>query len=94
VILVGTSVSIEHLRAGNEILITLLNSGEVLGHPFVIGELALGNMRQRDVFLRDLQDLPQAVVTEDQEVLQLINREALFGRGIGYVDATYWPPRG
>jgi predicted nucleic acid-binding protein len=87
VILVDTSVWVEHLQAGSEELTRLLGGGEVLGHPFVIGELALGNLRQRDAFLSDLQNLPQAVVASDEEVLRLINRQTLFGRGIGYVDA-------
>jgi hypothetical protein len=68
-------------------LIALLNGGEVLGHPFVTGELALGNLRRRDPFVTDLQDLPQAIVASDEDVLHLIDRQALFGRGIGYVDA-------
>jgi len=53
----------------------------------VIGELALGNLRPRDPFLSDLRELPQAIVAEDEEVIRLIDRQALFGRGIGYVDA-------
>jgi predicted nucleic acid-binding protein len=87
VILVDTSVWVEHLRAANEMLIALLNGGEVLCHPFVMGELALGSLRRRDAFLNDLRDLPQAIVASDEEVLDLIDREALFGSGIGYVDA-------
>ena len=86
-ILVDTSVWVEHLHVGNENLAALLNGGEVLGHPFVIGELALGNLRPRNPFLSDLRDLPRAIVAEDEEVLRLIDRHALFGRGIGYVDA-------
>ena len=65
----------------------MLNGGEVLGHPFVIGELALGNLRQREAVLSDLRDLPRAVVASDAEALGLIDRQTLFGRGIGYVDA-------
>jgi predicted nucleic acid-binding protein len=87
VILVDTSVWVEHLHSGNEELAALLNGGEVLAHPFVIGELALGNLLPRDPFLSDLRDLPQAIVAENEEVLRMINRQALFGRGIGYVDA-------
>jgi predicted nucleic acid-binding protein len=90
VILVDTSVWVEHLRDANEMLIALLNGGEVLCHPFVMGELALGSLRRRDAFLNDLRDLPQAIVASDEEVLDLIDRidrEALFGSGIGYVDA-------
>ncbi len=86
-ILVDTSVWVEHLRLASAILTELLDDGEILGHPFVLGELALGNLRQRDAVLSDLRDLPQAIVAEDEEVLHLIDRHALFGRGIGYVDA-------
>jgi predicted nucleic acid-binding protein len=87
VILVDTSVWINHLRAADERLSALLDAGEVLGHPFVTGEIALGNLRQRGVALRMLRRLPQAAVASSQEVLSLIDRQALFGRGIGYVDA-------
>jgi predicted nucleic acid-binding protein len=87
VILVDTSVWVEHLRAGDERLMALLDAGEVLGHPLVTGELALGNLRGREAFLRDLRDLPRAAVVADEEVLRFTDRQALFGRGIGYVDA-------
>jgi predicted nucleic acid-binding protein len=87
VILVDTSVWVDHLRDSNELLTELLDAGEVLGHPFVIGELALGSLSRRDAVLSDLRDLRQAPVASSEEVLQLIDREALFGRGIGYVDA-------
>ena len=85
-ILVDTSVWIEHLRAGDERLTALLDAGEVLAHPFVIGELALGNLRGREAFMRDLRDLPRAAVVDDEEVLRFIERQGLFGRGIGYID--------
>jgi len=87
VILVDTSVWINHLRVADERLTALLDAGEVLGHPFVIGELALGNLRPRDAVLSDLRDLPQATVAENEHVLDFVERSALFGRGIGYVDA-------
>jgi predicted nucleic acid-binding protein len=87
VILVDTSVWIDHLRAGDERLAALLDSGEVLGHPCVTGELALGHLQPRDAILSDLRDLPQATVASDEEVLRLIEGRRLFGRGIGYVDA-------
>ena len=85
-ILVDTSVWIDHLRSASAILSELLGDGEVLVHPFVLGELALSNLRRRDAFLSDLRDLPQAIVASDQEVANLIDRQTLFGRGIGYVD--------
>jgi predicted nucleic acid-binding protein len=59
----------------------------VLGHPFVIGELALGNLRQRDVLLGAMRQLPRPVVASDEEVLGFIVAARLFGSGIGYVDA-------
>lgn len=86
-ILVDTSVWVDHLRASNDKLTALLARGKVLGHPFVTGELALGNLRWRDAVLSDLRDLPQAVVASDEEVLYFIDHQMLFGRGIGYVDA-------
>lgn len=86
-ILVDTSIWIDHLRATDERLETLLAEDEVLVHPFVIGELALGNLRQREAVLADLRDLPETVAAEDNEVMQMIERQALWGRGIGYVDA-------
>lgn len=85
-ILVDTSIWIDHLRAGNTKLAGLLTDGTVLTHPFVIGELALGDFRQRRAVLADLSDLPEVVVASDTEVLGFIDRHALFGRGVGYVD--------
>jgi predicted nucleic acid-binding protein len=87
VILVDTSVWVEHLQSGSAILAELLGDGEVLGHPFVLGELALGNLRQRNDVLQMFRRLPQTTSASYGEVLQLIDREVLFGRGIGYVDA-------
>jgi predicted nucleic acid-binding protein len=67
--------------------VNLLDIGQVLGHPFVIGELALGNLRQRDLVLGALQDLPQASFATNEEVRQFIDQHRLYGIGIGYVDA-------
>ncbi len=67
-------------------LVALLNGGRVLAHPFVIGELALGSLRQRDVVLGALRGLPQAVSANDEEVSEFIEQHALYGLGIGYVD--------
>jgi len=86
-ILIDTSVWVDHLRAGDEVVAALLDSGRVLAHPFVIGELALGHLRQRQTILSALQDLPAASVAADAEVLLFIERHALAGLGIGYVDA-------
>jgi predicted nucleic acid-binding protein len=87
VILVDTSVWIDHLRSGETMLAGLLDDGEVLSHPFIIGELALGNLCQRESLLADLLRLPQASAASDAEVVHLIQGERLFEIGIGYVDA-------
>ncbi|MDZ7663014.1 type II toxin-antitoxin system VapC family toxin [Thiohalophilus sp.] len=86
-ILVDTSVWVDHLRVGDATLEELLNHTRVLMHPFVLGELACGNLRNRGEVLQLLGDLPQATVASDAEVLFFIERHMLMGRGIGYVDA-------
>jgi predicted nucleic acid-binding protein len=86
-ILVDTSIWVDHFRGGNVSLVGLLNATQVLTHPFVIGELACGNLRQRNEVLSLLQDLPSSTVASDDEVLFFIERHVLAGRGIGYVDA-------
>jgi len=86
-ILVDTSVWVDHLRAGDAALGELLNRSRVLMHPFVVGELACGSLRSRSQVLRLLKDLPKAPVASDEEVLFFIERNALMGRGTGYVDA-------
>ncbi len=86
-ILVDTSVWIEHLRVGSVTLARLLERGAVLGHPWVVGELALGELRRRSEVLELLSRLPQATPATESEVLTLIERQNLWGSGIGYVDA-------
>jgi hypothetical protein len=86
-ILVDTSIWIDHLRSNNKLLGSLLGSESVLIHPFVIGELALGNLRQRKTILTALSDVPRVGMAADTEVLHFIDRYELFGRGIGYIDA-------
>ena len=80
-ILVDTSVWIDHLRTGDERLIDLLDSSQVLAHPFIIGELACGNLRKRDEVLRLLNDLPQAPVASHEEVLHFIESNKLMRQG-------------
>ncbi len=86
-ILVDTSVWIDHLRAGDNDLVALLGRVQVLTHPFVVGELACGNLRNREEVLGLLKGCPHAQVAQDAEVLEFIARNRLMGRGIGYVDA-------
>ena len=86
-ILVDTSVWIDHLRGGDPELASLLQDAQVLAHPWVIGELALGHLSKRSEVLGLLRNLPQAKSATDIEVLTLIDDHQLFGLGIGYVDA-------
>lgn len=85
-ILVDTSVWVDHLRRRNERLGSLLLDGQVLGHPSVLGEVALGNLRRRDEILGLLSELPRARAATDDEVLAFIERHALHGSGVGWVD--------
>jgi len=85
-ILVDTSVWVDHLRRGDAQLVNLLERANVAMHPFVVGEIACGSLRDRSSILELLQDLPAAVVAEGEEVLGFIERHVLHGNGIGYVD--------
>jgi predicted nucleic acid-binding protein len=86
VILVDTSVWVDHLRSGKTALAVALNSGQVLMHPFVLGELACGNLKNRKQVLALLGKLPCAPTATDAEVMAFIEQRTLMGRGIGYVD--------
>ena len=85
-ILADTSVWVDHLRAGNDALAALLEEGRILGHPWVVAEIALGSLRDRPTVLSLLEGLPQAPVATIGELRHLIGRQALFGRGVGLVD--------
>jgi predicted nucleic acid-binding protein len=87
VILVDTSVWINHLRFGAPGLEKLLMDDQVAIHPFVIGELACGGLRNRDEVLGLLERLPQVQTAEHLEVMALVTRRRLHGRGIGWLDA-------
>jgi hypothetical protein len=85
-ILVDTSVWVDHLRSGNPHLETLLDEEQALCHPFVIGELACGNLRNRDEILSLLSALPDARMAEHEEVLRLLSEKHLHGQGLGWID--------
>jgi predicted nucleic acid-binding protein len=85
-ILVDTSVWVDHLRSGDAQLASLLEQATVVMHPFVVGEIACGSLSNRSSILELLQHLPSAAVAEADEILGFIERHALHGKGIGYVD--------
>ncbi len=85
-VLADTSIWIDHLRNGNEELSRLLDEGLVLCHPFIIGELACGNLTNRTEITSLLAALPQASVASHDEVLAFIDARGLAGQGLGYVD--------
>ena len=85
-ILVDTSVWVDHLRRGDTKLAVLLERSSVLMHPFVVGEIACGSLADRATILELLQDLPAAIVADNGEALRFIDRYVLHGKGIGFVD--------
>ena len=86
-VLVDTSVWIDHLRSRKPEMVSLENSRQILIHPMVIGELACGNLPNRYDVLKRLEGLPQVTVASDDEVLFFIEHHQLMGTGIGYIDA-------
>jgi len=86
-ILVDTSVWADHIRKRNEIMARLMGDGKVLIHPFVVGELVLGNLNNRAVYIASWEAMPHAQLAQDAEVFKMIELNTLYGTGIGYVDA-------
>jgi len=86
-VLVDTSVWIDHLGRGSVDLAAPLSEGQVLCHPFIVGELACGNLKNRMEILSLLQTLPAVRKADDDEVLQFIERHHIMGKGLGYIDA-------
>ena len=86
-ILADSSVWIDHLRASDPTLVEALRARRVVTHPFVIGELALGSLRDRSAVIAALSDLRRVRTARGDEVLAMIDNLQLFGKGIGYVDA-------
>ena len=85
-VLVDTSIWVSHLRKGNARLKALLGNAAVICHPFIIGELACGDIANRNEILSLLEELPTAVVAEHEEVLRFIESHHLMGRGLGLID--------
>jgi hypothetical protein len=87
-ILVDTSVWIDHIDHSEPVMVDLLLHDRVRIHPYVIGEISLGSLRNRATVLRALKDLPSMPVATPDEVFYLVEQQRLFSRGIGYVDAS------
>ena len=85
-VLVDTSVWISHFRKGNSQLQDLLTEGKVACHPFIIGELACGTIKNRKEILTLLEALPKTTLAEHEEVLYFIEQHQLMGKGLGYID--------
>ena len=85
-VLVDTSVWVSHLRETHAGLVHLLNDGEVACHPFIVGELACGNVKNRTAILSLLEALPMALLAEHEEVLAFIDNHGLMRKGLGYID--------
>ena len=86
-IILDTSVWIDHTRENNDHLFELFKRGRILIHPFTIGEIALGSLRDGDKIITSLLEMPRPNVASEAEVLALIRNRFLDGSGIGYVDA-------
>lgn len=87
-ILADTSVWADHIARSEPVMVDLLEQSRILMHPYVIAEISLGSLRNRDSMLADLRRLPSAPVATPEETMYLIEREKLFSRGIGYVDTA------
>ena len=87
-ILTDTSIWVDHLRSGDTELGHLLYRGEIVSHPFVVAEIALGSLRTRGEVLGLLDGLASLPVARVGEVRALVEARRLFGRGIGFVDAS------
>ena len=87
-VLVDTSVWIDHFRNENDRLVKLLNNGEVFSHPFIIGEIACGKIKNRLEIITSLQSLPQSLIVDHEEVMLFIEKKKIMGQGLGYIDIT------
>ncbi len=87
-VLVDTSIWIDHFRNSNDQLVELLNDGEVFCHPFILGELACGNIKNRKEIIAALKALPQSSLIEHDEIMIFIENNKIMGKGLGYIDVA------
>ena len=85
-VMVDTSVWILHLRQGSPRLVSLLNDGDVMCHPFIIGEFSCGYLKNRSDILSLLRSLVSAEQVEHEEALRFVESNNLIGKGLGYID--------
>lgn len=85
-ILVDTSVWIDHLRNGNDLLSSFLEENRVVTHPLVLGELSVGNISKRSTFLQLVKNLPVASEASHEEVMAFIEKHRMWSKGVGYFD--------
>jgi len=85
-VLVDTNIWINHFRRLDPGLVEVLNHGSVVCHPFIIGELACGNLKNRNEILGLLQSLPATKVIEQDEFMEFVESRQLMGKGLGFVD--------
>ena len=85
-VLVDTSVWVSHFRETHDGLAELLNNGKVACHPFIVGELACGNLKNRTSIILLLEALPTALVVEHEELLSFIEARNVMGKGLGYIE--------
>jgi predicted nucleic acid-binding protein len=86
VVLVDTSVWINHFKSGNNYLSDLLLRQKVLVHPFVVGELACGSLKNREIILQYLDDLPKSLCPDHDEAINFLNARELYSKGLGWID--------
>lgn len=86
-LLVDTSIWVDHLHHTEVLLQDLLSNGQVATHPFIIGEMACGNLSNRKEVLNLLAELPSVVIATNEEVMRLIEKNKLGGKGLGWIDA-------
>jgi predicted nucleic acid-binding protein len=87
VIVIDSSIWIDHLNHGDPIVLKLLSDEAALMHPFVLGEIALSFLQHRRTVLAELGKLPSPAIADDHEVINMVETKRIFGSGIGYVDA-------
>ncbi len=86
-ILADTSLWVDHFHARSREVLDLLLAGQLATHPFVVGELLAGNLPERTRSVRQLLAIPTLAAVEHQEVVELVDRNTLYGRGLSWIDA-------